>query len=84
MKNFENIMDNVEVIDVPAEDFVPKASSKGLVILGVMAGAVTASVVLVKKVIIPAIQKHKAKQEAENAYQYVAPIDADFEPVNEE
>jgi hypothetical protein len=40
-------------------------SKKGLLTLGVAAAAITAGVLLVKKVIVPAVKRHKAKKEAE-------------------
>lgn len=64
------IIMNEEVIEA-AEGVTIGNSKKGLLTLGVAAAAITAGFVLVKKVIVPAIKKHKAKKEAEDDFEEV-------------
>lgn len=60
----EIIMD--EVIEMePVEEIATKTSGKAFVTLGVAAATIVAGYLLVKKVVVPAYKKHKAKKEEE-------------------
>ena len=60
----EIIMDEIIEMD-PVEEIATKTSGKGLVTFGVAAATIAAGYLLVKKVIVPAYKKHKAKKEEE-------------------
>lgn len=63
----EIIMDEIVEME-PVKDATTGASGKGLLILGVVTVTLGAGYVLAKKVIIPAIKKHKIKKEEQKKY----------------
>ena len=60
----EIIMDEVIELE-PVEEIATGTTGKTLVTLGVAAATIAAGYLLVKKVIVPAFKKHKAKKEEE-------------------
>lgn len=79
----EIIMDEVIELE-PVEEIATKTSGKSLVTLGVAAATVVAGYLLVKKVIVPAYKKHKAKKEAEATKHDFPVVDTDSEDVFED
>lgn len=60
----EIIMDEIIELE-PVEEIATGTTGKTFVTIGVAAATIAAGYLLVKKVIVPAIKKHKAKKEEE-------------------
>ena len=80
----EIIMDEVIELEPVVEEIATQKPGKGLVKLGVAAAAIFAGYLLVKKVVVPAIKKHKAKKEDEAKKHDFPVVDAECEDVFEE